>query len=85
MALEFHLEVVTPQKGIYSGSVVSVTAPGTEGSFQVLANHAPLLATLGSGKIRIDLADKSQQTFTVEGGFFEVSNNRAMVIVESAA
>lgn len=85
MAVEFHLDVVTPAKNVFSGNVVSVTAPGSEGQFQVLAGHAPFLSSLATGEVRVDLADKSQQTYKVSGGFFEVSANRAMLLVESAS
>lgn len=85
MAVEFHLDVVTPAKNVFSGNVVSVTAPGSEGQFQVLAGHAPFLSSLATGEVRVDLADKSQQTYKVSGGFFEVSANRAILLVESAS
>lgn len=70
---------------MFSGNVVSVTAPGSEGQFQVLAGHAPFLSSLATGEVRVDLADKSQQTYKVSGGFFEVSANRAILLVESAS
>ncbi|MFN3345119.1 MAG: ATP synthase F1 subunit epsilon [Chloroherpetonaceae bacterium] len=85
MAAEFHLDIVTPERNVFSGNVVSVTAPGTLGQFQVLANHAPFLSSLATGEVRIDFADKSQQTYKVSGGFFEVSANKAMLLVESAS
>ncbi len=83
MASEFHLDIVTPAKSVFSGNVVSVTAPGSEGQFQVLAGHAPFLSALTAGEVRIDLADKSQKTYKISGGFFEVSANKAMLLVES--
>ncbi len=85
MAVEFHLDIVTPAKNLFSGNVVSVTAPGIEGQFQVLAGHAPFLSSLATGEVRVDLADKSQKTYKVSGGFFEVSANKAMLLVESAS
>jgi F-type H+-transporting ATPase subunit epsilon len=51
----------------------------------VLAGHAPFLSTLVTGDVRIDLADKSQKVFKVSGGFFEVSANKAMLLVESVS
>lgn len=85
MAVEFHLDIVTPEKTMFSGNVVSVTAPGSEGQFQVLAGHAPFLSLLAIGEVRVDLADKSQKTYKVSGGFFEVNANKAMILVESAS
>ncbi|MCS6988615.1 MAG: ATP synthase F1 subunit epsilon [Chloroherpetonaceae bacterium] len=85
MAAEFHLDIVTPEKNVFSGNVVSVTAPGSAGTFQVLADHAPFLSSLVAGEARIDFADKSQRTYKISGGFFEVNANRAMLLVESAS
>ncbi|MGQ9805475.1 MAG: ATP synthase F1 subunit epsilon [Chlorobiales bacterium] len=85
MAVEFHLDIVTPAKTMFSGNVVSVTAPGREGQFQVLAGHAPFLSSLATGEVRVDLADKSQKTYKISGGFFEVNANKAMILVESAS
>ncbi len=49
----FKLEIVTPQKGVFSGEIESFTAPGTSGSFQVLRNHAPLLSTIDVVEVKI--------------------------------
>lgn len=85
MAVEFHLDIVTPAKNMFSGNIVSVSAPGSEGQFQVLAGHAPFLSTLATGEVRIEFADKSHTTYKVSGGFFEVSANKAMLLVERAS
>lgn len=85
MAAEFHLDIVTPERNIFSGEVVSVTAPGSAGQFQVLADHAPFLSSLAPGEARIELADKSQRIYKISGGFFEVSANKATLLVESAS
>ncbi len=85
MASEFHLDIVTPAKSLFSGKVLSLTAPGCEGQFQVLAGHAPFLTLINAGEVRIDCADKSQKIFKVSGGFFEVSTNKAVLLVESAS
>lgn len=66
----FEIDIVTPQKLFFSGEVTSVTAPGQDGLFQVMKNHAPLLSALKSGKVKIVLADKSEKSFTVADGFF---------------
>lgn len=67
---------------VYSEEVDSVTIPGTDGSFQVLKNHAALIATFTLGKIRIK---KGQDTiiYSTSGGIFEVKNNKAIVLAES--
>ncbi|MBC8042363.1 MAG: F0F1 ATP synthase subunit epsilon [Rhizobacter sp.] len=79
----FHLEVVTPEEAVFKGEVVSVTAPGEEGSFQVLHSHAPLLAALSRGHLKILLPDGTKTFFHIGGGFFEVSHNNAILLAES--
>ena len=79
------IEVVTPDEKIYEGEVESATFPGSDGSFQVLNNHAPLISTLGSGDLKmIKLVDKKPQTiiYNLEGGVVEVLNNKVTVLAE---
>ncbi len=77
-----HLEILTPEKKLFSGEVYGVQLPGEEGLFEVLDRHAPLVSALGKGKIKI-LLDKTDTTsFTITGGFAEVLNNRISVLVE---
>ncbi|WP_428653665.1 ATP synthase F1 subunit epsilon [Runella sp.] len=76
-----NLEIITPDKKIFSGEVSAVTFPGTEGQFQVLNNHAALVSTLGKGDIIVEGAHK--ETFLVDGGVVEVLNNRVLVLAES--
>lgn len=82
MDQNLYLEIVSPVKMVYSEEVDSVTIPGTDGSFQVLKNHAALIATFTLGKIRIK---KGQDTiiYSTSGGIFEVKNNKAIVLAES--
>ena len=47
------LEIVSPEKTLFTGDVTSVHVPGTEGSFQILNNHAPIVSTLKKGSIRL--------------------------------
>ncbi|GAA3921309.1 ATP synthase F1 subunit epsilon [Chitinophaga oryziterrae] len=78
------LEVLTPERKIYSGEVYGVQLPGIDGSFEVLDKHAPLIAALGKGKMKV-LKDKtSNEFYTIEGGFVEVLRNKATVLVEGA-
>jgi len=80
----FKLEIVTPRKVVYNGSVVSFTAPGTVGSFQVLHNHAPLLSSIGIGQIKI-VDDRGQALrYATSGGFVEVRENHVVTIAETA-
>jgi F-type H+-transporting ATPase subunit epsilon len=78
------LEILTPEKRLYSGDVYGVQLPGTDGLFEILNNHAPLVSALTKGNIKI-LKDKSSfETFVIKGGFVEVLNNKATVLVEGA-
>jgi F-type H+-transporting ATPase subunit epsilon len=81
-----NLEILTPERKLYSGEVYGVQLPGTEGLFEVLERHAPLVAALKSGNLKI-LKDKSAanvSNFTIQGGFVEVLHNKVTVLVEGA-
>jgi F-type H+-transporting ATPase subunit epsilon len=66
------VEILTPEKKLYSGEVNLVKVPGTKGSFEILKKHAPLISTLGKGKIKIiDMKDQPA-FFDISGGVVEV-------------
>ena len=78
------LEILTPERKIYSGEVYGIQLPGITGSFEILEKHAPLVSALGKGAMKV-LVDKSSNTlFEVSGGFVEVLNNKVTVLVEKA-
>ncbi|MEC5142173.1 ATP synthase F1 subunit epsilon [Chitinophaga sp. 212800010-3] len=78
------LEVLTPERKLYTGEVYGVQLPGIDGSFEILDKHAPLIAALGNGKMKV-MTDKSRAEFyTISGGFVEVLRNKATVLVEGA-
>jgi len=78
------LEILTPEKKIFSGDVYGVQLPGIDGMFEVLEKHAPLVSALKAGKLKI-LKDKSTGAqFIIQSGFVEVLNNKATVLVEGA-
>jgi len=81
-----NLEILTPEKKLYSGEVYGVQMPGISGSFEVLDRHAPLISALKAGRIKV-LKDKQNHiaTFEIQGGFVEVLNNRVTVLVEGAS
>jgi F-type H+-transporting ATPase subunit epsilon len=76
------LEIVSPQKIIFSGNVDSVTLPGVMGSFSVLENHAPLIASLSKGVITYKIKENGIRDFSIDSGLCEVSNNKIYVCVE---
>ncbi len=79
------LEILTPERKLYSGEVYGVQLPGISGSFEVLDKHAPLVSALKEGTLKI-LKDKTTvtATFTITGGFAEVLNNKVSVLAEGA-
>lgn len=79
----FHFELVSPQKLLFSGDVEQVDLPGAEGYFGVLANHAPMVTTLRPGVLTIHVAG-GQQKIVVLGGFAEVSKDGLTVLANTA-
>jgi F-type H+-transporting ATPase subunit epsilon len=78
------LEILTPEKKIFSDEVYGVQMPGISGSFEVLDRHAPLVSALKPGRLKI-LKDKTHtESFDIQGGFTEVLNNKVTVLVEGA-
>ncbi|KAA3652908.1 MAG: ATP synthase F1 subunit epsilon [Bacteroidetes bacterium] len=76
------IDIVTPDKNIFSGDIASAVFPGTDGSFGVQENHAALVATLKAGKILVvDNANKEQE-FEVKGGVVEINHNKIIVLAE---
>jgi F-type H+-transporting ATPase subunit epsilon len=79
------LEILTPEKKIYSGEVYGVQMPGISGSFEVLEKHAPLVSALKAGRVKI-LKDKQNHVafFDIQSGFVEVLNNKVTLLAEGA-
>lgn len=77
-----NLEIITPDRKVFGGEAVAVTFPGTEGQFQVLNDHAPLVSTLGKGEVVIDTG-AGKQTLVVDGGVVEVLHNKILVLAEA--
>ena len=80
----FHLEIRTPEQLVYEGDVTSITAPGVEGNFQILAGHIPFLTALEVGEIRIRESSETSQLMATSGGVFEVLRTGVTALVETA-
>ena len=80
---KFHFDLVGPEKLLYSGEVEQVDVPGSEGDFGVLAGHAPLIAMLRPGILKI--LGPNEQQFVVRGGFAEVNPDGLTVLADFAA
>lgn len=78
-----NLEIVTPEKKVFSDTVESVTVPTTSGEVGILTNHAPLISTLKSGILSYTRGGSTER-MVVSGGFVEVSANNVSVLSDSA-
>ena len=76
------LEIVTPDKKVFEGEINAVTFPGSDGEFQILNNHAPMISSLGKGKVSISASGKKEE-ITIDGGVVEVLDNNIIVLAES--
>lgn len=92
------LDIISPEVTLFSGEVTSVTAPGKDGSFQILENHAPIVSVLQAGQLRIQgfvgelpksaaalfqKAEKDTYILSVSGGTLEMSQNKIVVLADA--
>lgn len=77
--MDLTLHILTPEKTLFEGHSLAIQFPGKDGLFQVLKDHAPLMASLTSGNIKIDTQD-GVQNISIDGGVVEVSNNMVTVL-----
>ncbi len=81
--MTLHLEIVTPERLVYSDDVDRVQVPGSDGELGILPHHAPLVATLGAGELRI-IKGTAEESIAVIGGFVQVRPDKVVVMAESA-
>ena len=79
------VEVVTPEKRVWSGEAKMVLARTLEGDLGILSDHAQLLGVLADGTVSIKAADGSVNDFVINGGFISVSKNRVSILGEAEA
>lgn len=90
-----YLEIISPEKIIFKGDIVSISAPGVDGMFQILNNHAPIVSSLKDGEVKFEVANKNSEfelsenditkngnifSIKIEGGVFEFNNNKATIL-----
>lgn len=75
------LEIITPEQVIFDGEVNRVSFPGETGAFEVLRNHAPMVATIREGAIKVVNTNGESQAFQVDPGFVEVRDNEVTALV----
>lgn len=76
-----HVEILSPDEQLYEGEAVHVQFPGQDGSFGILDNHAPMIAGLKEGVVKLKNND-GEQEFEIKGGVVEVLKNKVMVLAE---
>lgn len=78
------IEIITPDKKLFSGEVKVVQLPGSNGSFELLNNHAPIVSTLAKGKIRIVTDQNKELAFEIGGGVLEMNGNKVIILAENS-
>jgi len=82
----YSLSIVTPEKTVYEGQVTSTTLPAADGYLGVWAHHAPMVAAMRPGVLAFNDVENPDRglLYAVGGGFCEVSNNKLIILVDSA-
>lgn len=78
------LEILTPEHKVFTGEVSGIQLPGVEGSFEILEKHAPMVAALGEGKMKIIKTKSTSELYQIDGGFVETMQNKTIVLLEGA-
>ena len=76
------LLILTPDKQVFDGDITSVKVPGTNGQFEVLNGHAPIVSSLEGGVVRVIEAGGDRKEFSIEKGFIEVINNEVAILAQ---
>ncbi len=84
MADNLLVEIVSPDGAAFRGEALSFRAPGVQGGFEILRNHAPMVAATGIGPIYVTLPDGKVVAFASSGGFVEVLDNHVIMLAETA-
>src|ERR1700690_3142209 len=77
------VDILTPERNVLQAQADSVVVPAADGELGILSHHAPLVAQLEPGEIRLRTGNEIQ-LFAVSGGFVEVQNNHVVVMAETA-
>jgi F-type H+-transporting ATPase subunit epsilon len=75
------LEILSPEKTLFTGEVDSVIFPGSQGKFQILNNHAPIISSLSQGNIYYKINSKTNQV-EIKRGIVEVLKNKISALIE---
>lgn len=77
-----NVEIITPDENIFRGEASLVQLPGVDGLFEILHNHAPMIAALGKGQVKVKKPDNTFDYFDIDGGVLEVKENKILVLAE---
>ena len=77
------VSVISPERTLFDGEATQVVAPAYDGEVGILTGHAPMMALLGRGILRVSEGG-GERRFTVEGGFLQVVDDRVRVVTEKA-
>ena len=78
-----YIEIITPDKKLYTGEINRVKLPGTKGYFEILNNHAPIISTLEKGQIKVTDVNNKITLIDITGGLVETKNNKIVVLTEN--
>ncbi len=84
MAMTMHVNIVSAESEIYSGTVTQVFAPAEMGEVGVMPRHAPMLSTLKAGVVRVIPLEGEEQTFFVSGGILEIQPHVVTILSDTA-
>ena len=84
MAGTIYVDIVSPSGSVFHGEAERVRAPGVQGAFEILHNHAPMIAAIELGPLYVTLSSGERVAFATSGGFVEVLNNTVTILAETA-
>jgi len=74
--------ILTPDKKLFVGTAERLSAPGTDGEFEVLNDHAPMVSSLGVGMVVVTTSARETTSVEISGGFIEVLDNKVSMLVQ---
>ncbi len=79
----FNVSVISPEGSLFEGTASFVVVPAYDGELGILADHAPLMALLGEGVLRLE-TEAGTRRFNLAGGFVQVVDNNVSILSETA-
>lgn len=84
MAMTVHVDIVSAEEQIFSGTAEMIYAPAVMGEIGVAPRHTPLISPLKPGEVRLDTGDKEQKSFFISGGMIEVQPHMVTILADTA-